>query len=204
MVLPFVRDLFVDVENLPAFSRVASHLKEGTGRIRVSGLTPSAKALLLVLLQRAAGRPLVLVVPDNRAAEDLVPVLQAFHELIGGNEPGTIVDFPSRDVLPFQNLSPHPEIQEQRAVALWKIATGAVSIVVAPLAAAALRLRSGEYYAELARTVRRGEAIDIDPLLRHLNTVGYVATDVVEMPGEYAVRGGILDVYPPEADRPLR
>ena len=117
MVLPFVRDLFVDVEKLPAFSRVASHLREGTGRIRASGLTPTAKGLILVLLQRAAGRPLIVVVPDNRAAEDLVPVLQAFHELTGGSEPESIVSLPTRDVLPFQNLSPHPEIQEERAVA---------------------------------------------------------------------------------------
>ena len=204
MVLPFVRDLFADVEKLPAFSRVASHLREGTGRIRASGLTPTAKGLILVLLQRAAGRPLIVVVPDNRAAEDLVPVLQAFHELTGGSEPESIVSLPTRDVLPFQNLSPHPEIQEERAVALWKIATGAVSIVVSPVVSTAVRLRTAEYYADLARTVRRGEALDIDPLIRHLNTVGYTSTDVVEMPGEYALRGGILDVYSPEADRPLR
>jgi transcription-repair coupling factor (superfamily II helicase) len=204
MVLPFVRDLFADVEKLPAFSRVASHLKEGTGRIRVSGLTPTAKALFLVLLQRVSSRPLILIVPDNRTAEDLVPVLQAFHELTGGNDANSILSLPTRDVLPFQNLSPHPEIQEERAVALWKIATGAISILVTPVAATALRLRSADYYADLARAARRGETIDIDPLLRHLNTVGYVSTDVVEMPGEYALRGGILDVYPPEADRPLR
>ena len=204
MVLPFVRDLFADVEKLPATQRVASHLKEGTGRVCVSGLTPTAKALLLVLLQKTAGRPVIVVVPDNRAAEDFVPVLQAFHELTGGNEPESIVALPTRDVLPFQNLSPHPEIQEERAVALWKIATGTVSILVAPIAATASRLRSAEYYADLARTVRRGETLDTTPLLRHLNTVGYASTDVVEMPGEYALRGGILDVYPPEADRPLR
>jgi transcription-repair coupling factor (superfamily II helicase) len=204
MVLAFVRDLFADAEKLPAFSRVASHLKEGTGRISVSGLIPTAKALLLVLLQRAAGRPFIIVVADNRAAEEFVPVLQAFCELSGGVDPNSVVALPSRDVLPFQNLSPHPEIQEERAVALWKIATGAVSIVVSPIAATALRLRSAEYYADLARLVRRAETIDTEPLLRHLNTLGYAATDVVEMPGEYALRGGILDVYSPEADRPVR
>ena len=204
MVLPFVRDLFADVKKLPAFTRVASHLREGTGRLGVSGLTPTAKALFLVLWQRAAGRPLIVVVPDNRTAEDMVPVLQAFHELTGGNDPDSIVSLPTRDVLPFQNLSPHPEIQEERAVALWKIASGAVSILVVPIAAAALRLRSAEYYADLARVIRRSETLDIDPLLAHLNTVGYSPTDVVEMPGEYASRGGILDVYSPEADRPLR
>jgi transcription-repair coupling factor (superfamily II helicase) len=203
MVLPFVRDLFTDVEKLPAFSRVASHLKEGTGRIRVSGLTPTAKALLLVLLQKVTERPLIVVVPDNHVLEEFVPVLQGFSELLG-TEPESVVALPTRDVLPFQNLSPHPEIQEERAVALWKIATGAVSIVVSPIAATALRLRSAEYYADLARVLRRGETLDPEPLLRHLNTVGYTSTDVVEMPGEYALRGGILDVYPPEADRPLR
>jgi transcription-repair coupling factor (superfamily II helicase) len=109
MVLPFVRDLFADVEKLPAFSRVASHLKEGTGRIRVSGLAPTAKALLLVLLQKATARPLIVIVPDNRAAEDLIPVLQAFCELAGGADPESVVNLPARDVLPFQNLSPHPE-----------------------------------------------------------------------------------------------
>ncbi|HTZ98274.1 MAG TPA: transcription-repair coupling factor [Terriglobales bacterium] len=204
MVLPFVRDLFADVEKLPSFLRAASRFREGTGRTSVSGLTPTAKALLLVLLQRAVGRPFVVIVPDNRAAEDLVPLLQGFHELIGGNEPQSIISLPARDVLPFQNLSPHPEIQEERAVALWKIATGAVSILVSPVVSTALRLRSADYYSDLARVARRGEAIDIDSLLQHLNTVGYSSADVVEMPGEYALRGGILDVYPPEADRPLR
>src|SRR6202023_1843157 len=180
------------------------HLREGTGRIRVSGLTPTAKALLLVLLQKSAGRPLIVVVADNRTAEEFVPVLQAFHELIGGNDPDSVVSLPTRDVLPFQNLSPHPEIQEERAVALWKIATGAVSILVSPIAATALRLRSAEYYADLARMVRRGDTLNVDVLLPHLNTVGYHSTDVVEMPGDYALRGGILDVYSPEDERPVR
>lgn len=183
MVLPFVRDLFADVEKLPAFQRVASHLRENAGRISVSGLSPAAKALTLVLLQKACGRPLIVVVSDNRVMEEFVPVLQSFRELTGGSDVDSIVGLPSRDVLPFQNLSPHPEIQEERAVALWKIATGAVSIVVSPVAATALRLRPAEYYADLARAVKRGEALDTEPLLRHLNTVGYTAVDVVEMPG---------------------
>ncbi len=204
MLLPFVRELFTDVEKLPAFARVASHLKEGTGRVRVSGLTPTAKALLLVLFQRSAGRPLIFVVNDNRAVEDFVPVLRGFCELTAACDPDSVIPLPARDVLPFQNLSPHPELQEERATALWKISADAASIVVSPVAATAIRLRSGDYYADLARTIRRGESFDLEALLAHLNTVGYTSTDVVEMPGQYAVRGGILDVYSPEADRPLR
>jgi transcription-repair coupling factor (superfamily II helicase) len=204
MLLPFVRELFADVERLPGFARVASHLKEGTGRIRVSGLLPTAKALLLATLRRAAERPFILVVNDNRAIEDFVPVLRGFCELTAACDPESIVGLPARDVLPFQNLSPHPELQEERATALWKIATGKAGIVVTPIAATAILQRSAEYYGDLARTLRRGESFDLENLLGHLNTVGYSSADVVEMPGEYAVRGGILDVYSPEAERPVR
>ena len=204
MVLQFVRELFSDVEKLPSFTRVGTHLREGAGRIRVSGLTPTAKALLLPLFEKAADRPLIFVVADNRAADELMPILAGFSELTGAVDTDSIVKLPTRDVLPFQNLSPHPEIQEERAAALWKIATAGASIVVAPIAATTIRLASAEYYTDLARVVRRGESFDIDALVQHLNTVGYQSSDVVEMPGEYALRGGILDVYSPEADRPLR
>jgi transcription-repair coupling factor (superfamily II helicase) len=204
MVLPFVRDLFADIEKLPAFTRVVSHFRANTGRIRVSGPNAPTKALLVSELQRVLDRPLILVTLNNEAADELLPVIQAFSELVGGAPADAIVSLLSRDVLPFQNLSPHPEIQEQRAIALWKIATGAATIVIAPVAATALRLRSPEYYADLARTLRRGESFDINRLIEHLNSIGYNSTDVVEMPGEYALRGGILDVYSPDADRPVR
>src|SRR6202021_416427 len=204
MLLPFVRELFADVEMLPAFTRVASYLREGTGRIRVSGLSSTAKALLFVLFRRHADRPLIVVVNDNRAVEDFVAILRGFCELTDACDPEAVVALPARDVLPFQNLSPHPELQEERATALWKIATEKAAIIVSPIAATAIRQQSAEYYADLARTIRRGESFDLDNLLGHLNTVGYASSDVVEMPGQYALRGGILDVYSPEAERPVR
>jgi transcription-repair coupling factor (superfamily II helicase) len=204
MLLPFVRELFAEVEQLPAFTRAASHLRESAGRISVTGLSSAAKALIVVLLRRTVERPFVLVVADNRAAEELLPVLRTFCELTGAADPDSVVNLPARDVLPFQNLSPHPEIQEERATALWKIATGRIAIVISPVAATTILLRSPEYYADLARVLRRGETFDLERLLEHLNTVGFSATDVVEMPGQYAARGGILDVYSPEADRPVR
>ena len=115
-----------------------------------------------------------------------------------------MLKLPAHDVLPFENLSPHPDVQEQRASVLWKISTGAASIVIAPVEAAAMRLFSTDYYANLARTLRRGEEVDVDALVMHLASVGYTAMDVVEMPGQFTRRGGILDVYSPEADRPVR
>jgi transcription-repair coupling factor (superfamily II helicase) len=211
VILPFVREVLADVEKGPGFQQAASILKQRrgeskspAGRIRLSGLVSSAKSLLVPYLQRAAGVPLILLVSDNRAAEAIFPVIQSFCELTGACSPNAVVKLPAYDVLPFENMSPHPEIQEERATALWKISTNAASIVITPLHAASMRLRSVEYYAALTRTVRRTDTIDLDELVQHLNTVGYSAVDVVEMPGQYALRGSLLDAYPPESDRPLR
>ena len=91
MLLPFVREIFAEVEQLSAFRRAASHLRESTGRIRVTGLSAAAKALIVVLLQRRVERPFVLVVADNRAAEDLLPVIAAFAELTGAANADSVV-----------------------------------------------------------------------------------------------------------------
>ena len=204
MILPFVREFFADVENVPAFSRAVARVRSGTGRIRVSGLTPTGKALFYSLLHRAVARPLVVIVNDNRAVDELLPVIRSLADLTGALSPDAVIGLPAYDVLPFENLSPHPEIQEARAVALWKIATGAAEIIVTPLAATAMRLRNGSFYADLARIVRRGEMMDAERLIEHLRIIGYNQVDVVDMPGEFAHRGGLLDVYPPEQDRPVR
>jgi len=204
VILPLVRELFADVERNPAFARAASPIKSHAGRIRLSGLTPSAKLLHLALLHRAGGRPIVYLVANNKTAEEALPILRAFAELTGAADPASVLHLPAYDVLPFENLSPHPEIQEQRAHALWSIATGGANLVVTPIKAAAMCMRTAEYYAGLARTLRRSETMDPDSLVEHLNIVGYTKADVVEMPGEYALRGGILDVFPPEAERPAR
>src|SRR4051812_31703916 len=204
MILPFVREILADAEKSTAFQRAAALLKARAGRIRVSGLTSTGKALHLALLRRAVSKPLLVIVANNRAGEELLPVLRSFCDLTGAARPDAVVMLPAYDVLPFENLSPHPEIQEERATTLWKIASGEVEIVIAPMEAASMRLQAGEFYADLARVVRRAESLDPEQLLQHLNVVGYSAADVVEMPGQYALRGGILDVYPPEADRPVR
>src|SRR6202522_2014815 len=204
MILPFVREIFAELENAPGFERVRRHLSLGTGRRRVSGLTATARAIYLPLMARAAKQPVIVIVADNKAAEALEPLLKAGCELTGAIDPARVVRFPAHDVLPFENLSPHPDVQEQRAAALWKLSTGAIDILIAPIESAALKLFDLEYYAGLAVTLKRGEEVDIETLTAHLASVGYTQMDIVEMPGQFTRRGGILDVYSPEADRPVR
>ena len=204
MILPFVREIFAELEQSSAFDRVRRHLGLATGRRRVSGLTATARALYIPLFARAAKEPVVVVVPDNKAAEALELALRSGCELTGAIDPKRVLRLPAHDVLPFENLSPHPDIQEQRAAVLWKFVTGAASIVVVPVESVALRLFPRSYYTGLALKLERGEEVDIGMLIDHLASVGYTQVDLVEMPGQFARRGGILDVYSPEADRPIR
>ncbi|MGH9617214.1 MAG: transcription-repair coupling factor [Acidobacteriaceae bacterium] len=204
MILPFVREFFADLDKSPGIERVRQPLASGVGRRRISGLTATARALYLPLLARISKAPVFVVVCDNRAAEALQLAVQAACDLTGELDRSAVVRLPAHDVLPFENLSPHPDIQEQRAVTLWKIARGAARMIILPVESACYRVFAAEHYANLACTLRRGEEADPEILVAHLGSVGYQSVDMVEMRGQYALRGGILDIYPPEMDGPLR
>ena len=210
MVLPFVRELLADLEHSQAFERVRRHLSGGTGRRRVSGLTATARALYLPLFVRAANAPAVVIVADNKAAESLHAAVLSACELTGALAPEAVLRLPAHDVLPFENLSPHPDIQEQRAATLWKIChavaghAGQPRLIIVPLEAACMKLFPRDFYSALALHLRRGEEYMPDMLVEHLLSVGYTKVDIVEMPGQVTIRGGIIDVYSPEQDRPVR
>ena len=181
MILPFVRELMADLEHSAAFERVRRHLAGGTGRRRVSGLTATARALYLPYMVRAAQAPALVLVADNKAAEALHTAVLAACELSGALDGDEVLRLPAHDVLPFENLSPHPEIQEQRAAALWKLASGQAKLVIAPLEAACMKLFGRDYYAALALGLRVGEEHIPEMLVDHLTSVGYTRVDVVEM-----------------------
>ncbi len=161
MILPFVRELLGDLEHCDPFERVRRHLSFAAGRKRVSGLSATARALYLPLFARAAQTPLVVIVADNKAADSLQLTLRAACELTGAVEAERVLKLPAHDVLPFENLSPHPDVQEQRASVLWKIATGGAAIVIVPVEAASMRVFPADIYAGLGAGLaprRRGRS----------------------------------------------
>ncbi|HUI56069.1 MAG TPA: transcription-repair coupling factor [Bryobacteraceae bacterium] len=126
-----------------------------------------------------------------------------FHLLAADDRNGPQL-LPALDVLPLQNLSPHAEICEQRAVGLWSLATQHVPITILPVASALLRIEPAEFYRQLALKLRIGDELPLDEVVAHLESIGYERREPVEMVGEYSVRGGILDVFSPEASKPVR
>ena len=206
MIPHAIRDLLEDVGRHPAFQQLRRLVQgEAPPRVSLSGLCPAAKALYTVLLWQSIQRPVLAIVAGQKEAEVLAGPVQAFFDLLapgrGACGPQML---PAPDVLPFQRLSPHAEISESRAIALWRMATARSSITIIPVQAALLRNEAPEFYAQLALTLRSGEEVPFDDVIAHLESAGYEPRDPVDMVGDFSVRGGILDVFPPESSRPFR
>ena len=171
--------------------------------LTLAGLTDTAKLLVAALTARTLARPLVFLTTTNRRAEALLEPLRFFHGLLTGRPGASVVLLPASDVSPYRGLSRHPEIAAARAVALWRLATGEAEVVLAPVGAALGRLAGRESYARLGRTLRVGDRVALDELTAYLEGAGYERHEPVEMPGSYSVRGGLVDVFPPEGS-PVR
>ena len=200
-----IDNLLADLTRTPAFQGLVSRAASTSaqpGVIRVSGLTLTAKALYAALLHRATGRAQLIIVDGNKQAETLWPLLQTFTDLIEPASPPVFL--PALDVLPGQHMSPHAEILATRATALGRLAKGFTGITLAPVAAALTRTAAPAYYRQLTQHLRVKDEVPLDDLAAHLESVGYEKRDPVEMVGEYSVRGGILDVFSPEQEQPVR
>src|ERR1035437_3086505 len=206
MTHPAVRDLFHTLSRDQAFQDLAAKLvRRDAGPFSLAGLTPTAKALYLVLLWQVMERPMLVVSDNNQHAEALAELITTFFDLlISRAEVGRPQMVPALDVLPGQNVAPHKEIVEQRAIGLWRMSSGTVPLTVVPVPSMLLRTQAPEYYRRLTLTLAVGEEISLDALEDHLRSIGYERREPVEMVGEYSIRGGILDVFPAESTRPLR
>lgn len=206
MTDPATRKLLETAGKHPAFQSLLQQLARGAaGPFSISGLVNTARALYLTLLYEQTEKPLIVLVDGNKQAETLLESIEVFfHLLLEGRElpPPQIV--PALDVLPHQRMSPHSEIAEKRAVALWRLSSQKIPVTVVPIASALLKTEPAAFYRQLALTLRVGEEIPLEDLVTHLESIGYEKREPVEMVGEYSLRGGIFDVYPAEATHPIR
>jgi transcription-repair coupling factor (superfamily II helicase) len=204
MILSLVSELLARVGRRPVVEEAVDKLRRSGGFIRLDGLTDPAKTLVAALAATELGRPAILIVESNQRAEALVEPLRWFYRAVTAKPGHRVVHLPALDVLPYDGRSPHAEISEDRAVALWRFANGDADVMIAPVQAALWRMRESEFYRHLARTIERDQDIPHRELLDFLSSAGYDRQTTCEMPGQFAVRGGIIDVFSPEAPQPVR
>ncbi len=167
--------------------------------VRWGQLYGSATSLWLAEAARKASGPLLVIAADARQASRMEDELRFFCE------PGSYIEhFPAWETLPYDLFSPHPDIVSQRLRMLSTLPRLAKGIVVVDLETALQRLPPQQYIDAHAFDLSVGEVLDVAAFRERLSGAGYVASSQVMAPGEFAVRGSIIDLYPMGSPAPYR
>ena len=171
-----------------------------TSDITISGAPEGADARIVAdLVARAAGPVLVILRDDVRVA--------SMRSALGVTAPSVpVLSFPAWDCLPYDRVSPNAEIVAERMAVLSTLAGGwdAPSVVLTTISAAGQFLPPRDAVSAAAFTANVGERVDVDALRGYLVRMGYAQTPTVSEHGEFAVRGGIIDIFPPGRGLPVR
>ena len=161
----------------------------------------SALAFHVARAARAHDGPLLAIAKDNHGAHQLEADLRT---LLGDDAALPVLPFPDWETLPYDQFSPHADIVSQRLAALHRLPAIKRGIVVVPVQTLMQRLAPVRYVIGNTFDVRVGQQLDLDAEKRRLESAGYRHVPQVFDPGDFAVRGGLLDVYPMGADGPYR
>ncbi|MEG0195482.1 MAG: transcription-repair coupling factor, partial [Stenotrophomonas sp.] len=163
--------------------------------------SPTALAWYLAQAARTHDAPVLVVARDNHGANQLEADL---HTLLGGDPSLPVVAFPDWETLPYDRFSPHPDIISQRLSALHRLPTLKRGLVIVPVQTLLQQLAPRSYVIGGSFNLEVGQRLDLEAEKRRLESAGYRNVPQVMDPGDFAVRGGLLDVYPMGADEPLR
>jgi len=191
--------------NESLFKDALDAVAAGASRITVTGLWGSSRGLFVWALGRAGGAPTLVVCPTEKEADALFRDISYFEQRLGdGSSPP--VRFPAYDILPYDIMEPDPQVVAGRIRALKAVSEGSARLAVTSVKAVAGRLPepAAVVGGVSSAYLLKGFEFDRDGLLARLDGTGYTRTAAVYEPGEYSVRGGILDVFPPDRDRPVR
>ncbi|MCP5268653.1 MAG: transcription-repair coupling factor [Zoogloeaceae bacterium] len=169
-------------------------------RITLPALSGSADAAALAdLAMQAEGKRLLVVLTANAADA------QRLLEEIPGFAPATRVKLlPDWETLPYDSFSPHHDLVSERLATLYAISRKECDILLLPASTALYRLSPPAWLAAYTFFIRKGETLDTEQLRQQLTLAGYAHVTQVVSPGEYSVRGGLIDLFPMGSQLPYR
>jgi transcription-repair coupling factor (superfamily II helicase) len=189
--------LLPSIAGAPSLTRLAEAARDG--RRLIVGLPDAAKAVTIATLARSLDGPLLVIVHREDRAEELADELTAW---LGDRE--IIAPFPQRDTIPYERLAPDPESVRQRIQVLARLAQGEPIVVVASAMALAQKTLAPDQLPDADLTLRAGATLSPESFLARLTALGYAVEPLVDSPGQASRRGGIIDVFPAQAERPVR
>jgi transcription-repair coupling factor (superfamily II helicase) len=189
------------------YQRLVEQLRANARIISISGLVAgSARALAIAALQRETGKTFAVVSQTTRDLEPWESDLRFWHGALAGRETedAEVLVLPASEIDPYAGTSPHAQTLERRALALWRLHRQKPPFVLLTARALARRTVTPEVIARAGVVLKRDEDHAPEDLVEKLFATGYVREDPVAGVGEFSMRGGILDIWPPGREAPVR
>ena len=164
---------------------------------RLGALGPGADARLLAA-QIEPGLPLLVLTADAQAAQRLKEEIPVFAPA------ARVLLLPDWETLPYDHFSPHADLVSERLATLWQIRQGQADIILAPVSTAMTRLAPVSFLAGRTFMLSQGQKLNADALRADLALAGYTHVTQVYSPGEFSVRGGLIDLFPTGSALPYR
>jgi transcription-repair coupling factor (superfamily II helicase) len=186
---------------------LAAEIQRGARVISVSGLVSGpARALALAALQRETGKPFAVVTASNGDLETWERDLRFWYCALSGKAEcdQEVLLLPASEGDPYAGSSPHAETLEQRALTLWQLSRKPGDFVLLTARALARKTVAPTEIARAGALLKRDEEQSPEGLVEKLLASGYLREDPVGAVGEFSMRGGILDVWSPGSEAPVR
>jgi len=186
---------------------VVGEVRAGEKTLEVSELWGASKALFLFGLQQELRRPLIVLSSTEEEAETLVSDLVFFGRTIFSKEGQLLPElrwFPSWGLLPFEADSPDSRTVGERMHFLYSLTSGVPGIYVTPVQSLMQKLPPWELFIDSVRTIKASAQLDPDNLVVSLVSTGYESSSLVTRVGEFSRRGGIVDLFSPLHEQPVR
>lgn len=197
-VYPKMIESFKKLCRIPGFEQVLDKLKDGSESISVSGLVGSSRTLLAAWLFRMTGRNVLFLSSDQESSERAFDDFCAF---LGKEE---ISLFPSWEIQPYEIRAPHAENIGDRLRVLFELSSKKSRIICASGTAIMEPTAARSYLEGLAISLSVGSTIDPGFLAGRLVEMGFTRRPIVEQLGDFAVRGGLIDIFPATSSEPIR
>ncbi len=162
------------------------------------GLHGSASSYAIAELIKQ-NKPIVYIC-SNVAHQHLIETELRFYS----NDNYPVLSFPDSECLPYDRVSPHPDITSQRLLALYEFPQTRHGVLIIPITALIQRLPPTSYINARTFNIAIDDELDTEEFRQRLTDAGYYSVDQVMSPGEFAIRGGIVDVFPMGIDTPFR
>jgi len=169
------------------------------GQKQLTGMIPDGlDAAWLARVARQNNGPLLVLTADAQAAQRLQVEMPFFDPTL------KVALFPDWETLPYDHFSPHSDLISERLATLWKIRQGECDVVLAPLSTAMTRLPPVAFLLGRTFFLKTGQRLDLEQLRADMVTAGYTHVTQVMVPGEFSIRGGLIDLFPMGSVLPYR